>query len=126
MAASLKLEATLKPNVEMNLTGTKHVVDICKEMKNLVVLVHLSTAFCNCDQKVMQERVYDWPDKPLDIINLAKWMKEESMHALERTIMAPHFPNTYLYTKRLAEILVRDEYENGLSVCIARPSIGKL
>lgn len=30
MAASLKLEATLKPNVIMNLTGTKHVMEVCK------------------------------------------------------------------------------------------------
>jgi fatty acyl-CoA reductase len=122
MAASLKLEATLKSNIEMNLTGTKRVIDVCKQMKNLVVLVHLSTAFCNCDQKIMYEQVYDWPQNPYDLISCARWMSEESMNAMAKTMMIPH-PNTYLYTKRLAEILVRDEYRNGLPVCIARPSI---
>lgn len=43
MAASLKLEATLKPNIEMNLLGTKHAIDICKKMPKLLLLVHLST-----------------------------------------------------------------------------------
>lgn len=40
---------------------------------------------------------------------------------MEKRLIAPH-PNTYTYTKRLAEILVRDEYPN-LPICICRPSI---
>lgn len=123
MAASLKLEATLKPNVEMNLTGTKNVLDMCKEMKNLRAVLHLSTAFCNCDQDIMKEEVYEWPQKPLEFIRSAKWMSEEAMHIVGQNMMGPH-PNTYTFTKRLAEMLVRDEYEeNNLNVCIVRPSI---
>lgn len=123
MAASLKLEATLKPNVEMNLTGTKNVLDMCKEMKNLLAVLHLSTAFCNCDQDVLYEEVYDWPQKPLDLIKCAKWMSEEAMQEMGNSMMKPH-PNTYTFTKRMAELLVRDEYEEGnLNVCIVRPSI---
>jgi alcohol-forming fatty acyl-CoA reductase len=38
-----------------------------------------------------------------------------------KKLLAPH-PNTYTYTKRLAEILVRNEYKN-LPICICRPSI---
>lgn len=40
---------------------------------------------------------------------------------MEKKLIDPH-PNTYTYTKRLAEILVRDEYPN-LPLCICRPSI---
>lgn len=123
MAASLRLEATLKPNVEMNLIGTKHVIDVCKEMTNLMAVLHLSTAFCNCDQEVLREEVYDWPQKPLDLIKCAEWMTEDAMDIMGRKLIAPH-PNTYTYTKRLAEILVRDEFPN-LPICIVRPSIGK-
>lgn len=36
-------------------------------------------------------------------------------------LIKPH-PNTYTYTKRLAEILVKNEYKN-LPICICRPSI---
>jgi len=79
MAASLKLEATLKPNVEMNLTGTKRVIDVCKQMPNLMAFIHLSTAFCNCDQDIMEEKVYDWPQKPSDLIRCSEWMTEEAM-----------------------------------------------
>lgn len=123
MAASLKLEATLKPNVEMNLTGTKHVIDVCKQMPNLLATVHLSTAFCNCDQQILQEKVYEWPQKPLDLIRCAEWMTEEAMDNMGSKLIAPH-PNTYTYTKRLAELLVRDEFPN-IPICIVRPSIGE-
>lgn len=123
MAASLKLEATLKPNVEMNLTGTKHVMDVCKQMPNLKAVLHLSTAFCNCDQEVLREEVYEWPQKPLDLIQCTEWMTETAMEVLGRKLIAPH-PNTYTYTKRLSEILVRDEHPN-LPICIVRPSIGE-
>jgi alcohol-forming fatty acyl-CoA reductase len=93
MAASLKLEATLKPNVEMNLTGTKHVIDVCKQMSKLMVMVHLSTAFCNCDQEVLFEEVYSCPQKPMDLIRCAEWMSEEAMDIMGRKVMSPH-PNT--------------------------------
>lgn len=123
MAASLKLEATLKPNIEMNLTGTKHVIEVCKQMPFLVSAVHLSTAFCNCDQEVLQEKVYEWPQKPNDLIRCAEWMTEDAMDVMGRKLIEPH-PNTYTYTKRMAELLVRDEFEN-LPICIVRPSIGE-
>jgi alcohol-forming fatty acyl-CoA reductase len=93
MAASLKLEATLKPNVEMNLTGTKNVLDVCKKMPNIMALVHLSTAFCNCDQEVLREEVYDCPQKPTDLIRCAEWMSEEAMDIMGRKLISPH-PNT--------------------------------
>lgn len=97
LAASLKLEATLKPNIETNLIATKYVLDIAKQMCNLVQMVHTSTAFCNVDQEVMYEKVYDHPHDPEEIIRAAEWMSEESMAAAQKEIMGYH-PNTYTYT----------------------------
>ncbi len=123
LAASLKLEATLKPNILINLTGTTNVVDIAKQMKNLVMLIHTSTAFCNVEHETVEEKVYDYPDRPLDVVRAAEWMSEESMAKIQKDILGVH-PNTYTYTKRLAEILIRDEYvENNLPACIVRPSV---
>lgn len=123
LAASLKLEATLKPNILTNLTATKYVLDVAKQMKRLLQMVHTSTAFCNVEHAVMEEKVYDFPHRPEDLIRCAEWMSEEAMAVAQQQILGVH-PNTYTYTKRLAEILVRDEYiKNGLPVCIVRPSI---
>jgi alcohol-forming fatty acyl-CoA reductase len=52
---------------------------------------------------------------------MAEWMDDKAMEAVQKELLGPH-PNTYTYTKRLAEILVQREYEN-LPVCIVRPSI---
>lgn len=123
LAASLKLEATLKPNIQMNLTGTKCVLEVAKQMKRLIQMIHTSTAFCNVEHDVMEEKVYDFAHKPEDLIRCAEWMSEEAMAVAQKDILGFH-PNTYTYTKRLAEILVRDEYNKGkLPVCIVRPSI---
>lgn len=52
MAATLKLEANLKDAIQFNTTGTKRVLDIARKIKNLEILLHLSTAFCCCDQVI--------------------------------------------------------------------------
>lgn len=121
-AASLKLEWTLKPNVLINLTGTKNVIELSKMMPNLCMLVHFSTAFCCCDEETLEERIYDWPEKPAKLIELAEKHSEEEMFAMQKEFLGVH-PNTYTYTKRLAEILVRDEVKKGLAACIVRPSV---
>lgn len=124
MAASLKLEATLRFNVEMNLLGTKHAIDVCKQMPNLLLMVHLSTAFCTSDETgTLYERVYDWAHDPKELLRCFEWMDEKTMDQITPNLLGPH-PNTYTYTKRLAEILVRSE-ASSLPVCIVRPSIGK-
>lgn len=123
LAASLKLEATLRPNIIMNLTGTKYVLDLVKNIKNLIQMIHTSTAFCNVEYEILEEKVNDFPHDPINLIKCAEWMSEEGMAAIQKDILGVH-PNTYTYTKRLAEILVRNEYEkNNLPCCIVRPSI---
>lgn len=122
VAASLKLEATLRPNILMNLTGTKHVIDLAKRMPNHVLTVHFSTGFCCCDQEILEEKVIDYNDRPEDLMRCAEWMTEETMAEMQKTLMGVQ-PNTYTYTKRLAEIYLRDEYAKGFPVVIVRPSI---
>lgn len=122
VAASLKLEWTLRPNILMNLTGTKNVIDISKTMRNLEMIVHFSTAYCCSEVEILNEDIVDWSDKPEDLIRCAEWMDDEAMAGMQKSVLRTQ-PNTYTYTKRLAEILVRDEYAKGLPICIVRPSI---
>ncbi|XP_065369885.1 putative fatty acyl-CoA reductase CG5065 isoform X1 [Calliphora vicina] len=121
MAATLKLEGNLKDAIDMNLAGTRRALDVAKQMKNLEAFVHLSTAFCNCDQEVMYEKVYDFPHKPEDLMRLAEWMDLKTLENVTPELLKPH-PNTYTYSKRLAELFIRDHYET-MPVIIARPSI---
>jgi fatty acyl-CoA reductase len=121
IAANLKMKGDLKDAIKMNVTGTNYIIEMAKQMSGLVSFVHVSTAFCNIDQEVAEEKVYDFPHKPKDIIQCAEWMDENLMNAMIGPLIGPP-ENIYVYTKRLAEILVRDEFNN-LPICIARPSI---
>ncbi|XP_055599486.1 putative fatty acyl-CoA reductase CG5065 isoform X2 [Uranotaenia lowii] len=120
-AATLKLESKLKDAVEMNTQGTKRIIELCKQMKKLKVMLHLSTAFCYCDKEVLNERVYDFHHNPYDVMRAVEWMDETIVDKITPHLLKPH-PNTYTYTKRLAECLVRDSYPQ-LPACIVRPSI---
>lgn len=123
LAATLKLEATLKDAIEMNLNGTRRVIDLCNELQQLRQMLHLSTAFCNCDQTVMEERVYEAHHRPEDVLQVAGWMDDRIMAGVTKDLVRPHV-NAYTYSKRLAEILVQEQYPR-LPVAIVRPSIGK-
>lgn len=122
-AASLKLEATLRHNVLMNLTGTQNVLKLAKQMKNLAQIIHLSTAFCCEDVEILHEKVYDHPHDPMDLMRCAEWMNDNAMAAMQTEVLGTQ-PNTYTYTKRLSELLVRSEYDaEEFPICIVRPSI---
>lgn len=122
-AATLNFEAPLKTAVQMNVRGLDYALNLSKQMKNLKAFVHLSTAFCNPDQKVMRERVYDFDMQPRKLMDILDNFSDEIVDSIEKKLIATH-PNTYTYTKRLGELLVSAEHKN-LPVCIVRPSIGK-
>lgn len=120
-AASLKNEAPLRPNVLMNIVGTKNALMIAKKMRNLVQMVHLSTGFCIIEPLVVYEKAYPFHHDPEDLINMSEWLSDKAMESLQKNLLG-NYPNTYIYTKRLAEVLVQREYEN-LPICIVRPTV---
>ncbi|XP_063620837.1 putative fatty acyl-CoA reductase CG5065 [Cydia splendana] len=120
-AASLRLEAPLKEGLEMNTRGTLRVIEMARRMKNLTAFVHLSTAFCYPDYERMAEKVHDPPHNPHEVLRAAQWLTEDQLNLLAPSIMNMH-PNSYLYSKRLAEALVRDAHPK-LPACVVRPSI---
>nr|CAD7427540.1 unnamed protein product [Timema monikensis] len=114
-AATLRLEAILKDAVEMNLNGTWRMLQLCKKMSRLKVLVHLSTAFCHCDYEELEERMYPCSVDPHDVMRCCQWMDPALLESITPSLISPH-PNTYTFSKRLAEILVANEHPN-LPVC---------
>lgn len=73
-AATLKLEAKLKDAIDMNTSGTWRILQLCKDMSKLKVLVHLSTAFCYADKEVLDEQVR-CQHKHFSISIWYKWLK---------------------------------------------------
>lgn len=120
-SASVRFDDPLSEAIFTNLRSTREIIDLALTLPKLVAFVHVSTAYSNVDYKVIEEKVYpphgDWKKA----INIAETMDSEVF-----TIFTPHFtdflPNTYLYTKQLAEQICKD-YSDQLPIVIFRPSI---
>jgi alcohol-forming fatty acyl-CoA reductase len=123
MAASVNFEEPIKNALNHNVRAVKYTIDVAKKMPNLISMVHLSTAFCNTEQKVLDEITYDWDMDPIKLLDCAETMNDEILESAKKALLKTH-PNVYTYTKRLAELLVRDAHKH-LPIAIVRPSIGK-
>lgn len=105
----------------MNVIGTKKVIDLCRRIKNLDVFVHVSTAYANCDRQHISEVVYNPPVRPEKIIEAMEWMDDDLVNLLTPKIIKSR-PNTYTFTKAIAEYLVFKECKD-IPCAIVRPSI---
>nr|XP_022920393.1 fatty acyl-CoA reductase 2-like [Onthophagus taurus] len=122
-AASVRMDLSLKEAVIVNCKSTYQLYKLCLNIKNLKSVVHLSTAFCNGDIKNMEEKVYPLKVDPYKIIDMVEWMDEKCLTAMTKTLLGPQ-PNTYTFSKRLAEMIAVDMGDK-LPLTIVRPSIGE-
>ncbi|XP_012270559.1 putative fatty acyl-CoA reductase CG5065 [Orussus abietinus] len=120
-AATVKFDEALKLSVTINMLGTKRLVQLCHRMQNLEVLIHVSTAYCNCDRTDVGEEIYQVPQDPEQVIACTKWMDDSLVEELTPKLIAGR-PNTYTFTKALAERMLLRE-SGSLPVAIVRPSI---
>ncbi|KAK0396316.1 hypothetical protein QR680_001667 [Steinernema hermaphroditum] len=120
-AATVKFDEVLRVSVEMNVLGTQRLIALCHKMGNLVAVVHASTAYANCDKPETNESVYPPPVHPGKLIDSFEWMNDGMINKLTPMLLDKR-PNTYTFTKALAEMqLVEDARQ--LPVIIVRPSI---
>ncbi|XP_061727970.1 putative fatty acyl-CoA reductase CG5065 [Cydia pomonella] len=121
VAASVRFDDPLTFACKLNLQGTKEIVDLAKEITDLKALVHVSTSYSNTNRDPIEEVMYpphaDWRDT-------LKVCENIDEHTLR--IVTPKYlgvlPNTYVFTKQLAEHVVY-EHKGQLPAVIIRPSI---
>uniref|UniRef100_A0A3Q4BUZ6 Fatty acyl-CoA reductase n=1 Tax=Mola mola TaxID=94237 RepID=A0A3Q4BUZ6_MOLML len=99
-AATVRFNEPLKDAMQLNVLAIQKMLALAHRMKCLQIFVHISTAYANCDRD---------------------WMDDELVSALTPMLIRER-PNTYTYTKALAEYLVQQE-SGDLNVAIIRPSI---
>ena len=121
-AATVRFDEPLKVAVGINIIGTKKVVDLAKKVKNLEALIHVSTAYANCDRFHISEIVYNPPVQPDRIIEAVDWIEEDLVKLLTPKVIQER-PNTYTYTKAIAESLIIQECKDQIPCAIVRPSI---
>ncbi|XP_074533420.1 fatty acyl-CoA reductase 1 isoform X1 [Halichoeres trimaculatus] len=120
-AATIRFNEPLKDAMQLNVLATQKMLALARRMKHLEVFLHVSTAYANCDRELIEEIVYPPPIDYRKLIDSLDWMDDELVSALTPKLIGER-PNTYTYTKALAEYLVQQEAGN-LNVAIIRPSI---
>lgn len=123
-AATIKFDEPLKVSVKLNLIATKTIIELCRKLPNLISLCHVSTAYVNSDikdQQLIEEKLYPMNESPDSLIKLADIMSEDLMQMLKLKFVDQR-PNTYTYTKALAERLIVEQASD-LPIAIVRPSI---
>ena len=100
-------------------------------------MVDVSTAYCNCNQTNIEEKIYEAPGNPRGMVEMCQWMDPDIINSPEVTLkIIGDRPNTYTFTKvqvydcrsdsisvqALAESLLANE-SVGLPVAVMRPSI---
>ncbi|XP_031153705.1 fatty acyl-CoA reductase 1 isoform X2 [Sander lucioperca] len=120
-AATIRFNEPLKDAMQLNVLATQKMLALAHRMKHLEVFLHVSTAYANCDRELIEEIVYPPPVDYRRLIDSLDWMDEELVTALTPKLIGKR-PNTYTYTKALAEYMVQQE-AGDLNVAIVRPSI---
>lgn len=120
-AASVRFDDSLEYAMMMNTRGTRELIILAKNLKNLKVFQYVSTTYSHPELKVVGEVIHE---------PYTDWRK--AIQICEKTdgeildILTPKFiqfmPNTYTFTKALAEQIISD-YQNDLPIVLFRPSI---
>uniref|UniRef100_A0A3B3XH87 Fatty acyl-CoA reductase n=1 Tax=Poecilia mexicana TaxID=48701 RepID=A0A3B3XH87_9TELE len=120
-AATIRFNEPLKDAVQLNVLATQKMLALAHRMKHLEVFIHVSTAYAHCDREVIEEVVYPPPVNYRKLLDTLDWMDDDLVATLTPKLIGER-PNTYTYTKALAEYLVQQE-AGDLNVAIVRPSI---
>ncbi|KAL3225873.1 hypothetical protein MRX96_025347 [Rhipicephalus microplus] len=117
--AEIKFNEPFRKAYEINVLGTKRVMDLCMQMSSIQALVHVSTAYCNCDKPDAHEVIYP-PDEELQkFMNDCQKSAPEDLTGTTKGLFG--HPNTYTLSKSMAEFLLIEE-RGHLPVVIVRPS----
>ncbi|XP_077674574.1 fatty acyl-CoA reductase 1 isoform X4 [Eretmochelys imbricata] len=120
-AATVRFNETLRDAVQLNVIATQQLVILAQRMKNLEVFMHVSTAYAYCNRKHIEEIIYPPPVDPKKLIGSLEWMDDGLVKDITPKLIGDR-PNTYTYTKALAEYVVQQEGAK-LNIAIIRPSI---
>ncbi|XP_052869056.1 putative fatty acyl-CoA reductase CG8306 [Anopheles cruzii] len=120
-AATLDFQATLRPTVNINLLGTKRVLELCSRMRNLKSVVHVSSAYVNSYLSEAEEKLYPCTETSQKVIDLVDSLSDSALDDLLPKLLKDH-PNAYTFTKQLAEHEVSNHAAQ-FPCAIIRPSM---
>lgn len=132
VAASIAFQERIDNALRLNTLGTLRVMQFAKLCRRIEVMCHVSTSYVNCNRRngsFVEERIYPmgFPGGERIIDFCDRILRLDSEQELERATakyLAMHkYPNTYTFTKSLAEHLLLEMRGDRLPIAIIRPSI---
>lgn len=121
VAATVRFDEKIKTAVDINVRATQDMLRLAQEMPKLKSYIHVSTAYANCPEKVIEEKLYPPAMDYRKLIVMTDTLSEKLLENLTPAILE-NYPNTYAYTKQIAEHVVQDLGKD-LPVGITRPAI---
>nr|XP_032525768.1 fatty acyl-CoA reductase 1-like [Danaus plexippus plexippus] len=118
---SFRFNDSLKVAARLNLRGTREAVELAKEIRNLEAFVHVSTSYANTNRQCIDEVIYPASGDWRDTLEVIENVDEHTLNVLTPKYL-DKLPNTYVFTKQLAEHVV-NEQKGKLPIVIMRPSI---
>ncbi|KAJ9053736.1 cyclin-dependent kinase inhibitor far1 [Entomophthora muscae] len=123
-AASIEFCLPLKEAFGINTMGVVRLLELADKCKNLQGIVHVSTAYVNCNLKniVIEEKVYPITiGDPHYLIENIPLVGQPELDSLEKCVLK-EYPNTYTFTKALTEHVLVSK-SSRWNIAIVRPSI---
>ncbi|XKL65009.1 hypothetical protein PGB90_005095 [Kerria lacca] len=120
-AATVRFDENLRNAITINALGTREIIRLAREIKNLKVCMFVSTAYSFCFQPIIEEKVFQVGINYGDIIEKVTSQNNDVLMKEERKILKI-WPNTYTFSKALTETMIEKECKD-LPFGIFRPSV---
>jgi fatty acyl-CoA reductase len=120
-AATVRFVEQLKYSVNTNLRAVDEMLKLAKDVKHLKSFIHISTAYSNWYEPVVEEKHYKAEFDPHYVINLFNATPDDQLEKLAPRLYGKHV-NIYTFTKSLAEDLAVQTPKN-FAFAIVRPSV---
>ncbi|XP_025206497.1 fatty acyl-CoA reductase wat-like [Melanaphis sacchari] len=120
-AATVRFDEHIRIAMNINVSGIRELISLARNITKLKVLAHISTAFSNCNRLYIDEKFYEPNVDYIDILKLISSNDDQTLQNMTKEIIGD-LPNTYSFTKSLAEDVVRREAQD-LPVLVFRPTV---
>ncbi|XP_050557953.1 putative fatty acyl-CoA reductase CG5065 [Spodoptera frugiperda] len=121
-AATVKFWESLETALHQNVTSVVALMDLCDQLPKLEALVHVSTAYSNAERRHIEERVYEAPAQLAGLRAMLDALPPSLLDDLTARYIAPK-PNTYVFSKAVAEATIAQRPRKHYATAIVRPSI---
>lgn len=82
VAATVRFDEKLRLALGINVAGTREIMLLAREVRHLVALVHVSTAYANCNRSTIDEQIYRPYLSGENAIKLAACLDDKTMDAI--------------------------------------------